>query len=72
MKCTFKMLLKLSRPSPSTHRVLLNPPIASLVLTLHTDHMRQHVDGAEDGEFRDIRASGVCDGALWERVVGDR
>jgi hypothetical protein len=34
--------------------------------------VRQHVDGAEDGEFRDILASGVCDGALWVRVVDDR
>jgi hypothetical protein len=28
--------------------------------------------GPKDGEFRDILASGVCGGALWVRVVGDR
>jgi hypothetical protein len=39
---------------------------------IHPKHVRQHVDGVEDGEFRDILACGVCDGALWVRVVSDR
>jgi hypothetical protein len=44
----------------------------SLEHPLQANHVRQQVNGAEDGEFRDIHASGVCDGALRVRVVGDR